>query len=84
MAESINVAGEVDCGGGLGEGICDPVGMPPLSILDDSGTIGFTKRSLTGRPNDRVRDWLITWEVGHKGVDGVPMTRFDGTVWPQT
>lgn len=56
MAESISVAGEVDCGGGLGEGICDPVGMPPLNIFDDSGTIGFTKRSLTGRPNDRVRD----------------------------
>lgn len=57
MAESINVAGEVDGGGGLGEGICDEVGIPPLLfILDDRGTTGLTKRSLTGRPNDRVRD----------------------------
>lgn len=57
MAESINVAGEVDGGGGLGKGLCDPVSIPPLlTILDDSGTIGLTKRSPTGRPNDRVRD----------------------------
>lgn len=56
MAESINVAGEVDRGGGLGEGICELVGTPPLVILDDSGTIGLTKRSLTVRPNDKVRD----------------------------
>jgi len=56
LAESISGAGEVDGGGGLGERICDPVGIPPLIMLDDSGTIGLTKRSLTGRPNDRVRD----------------------------
>lgn len=56
MAESITVAGEVD-GGGLAEGICDPVGIPPLLLrLEDSGTMGLTKRSLTGRPNERVRD----------------------------
>lgn len=51
----MSVAGEVD-GGGLGEGICDPVGIPPLIILADCGTIGLINRSLTGRPNDRVRD----------------------------
>lgn len=56
MAESISAAGEVDGGGGLGDGICELVGIPPLFILDDSGTIGLTKRSLTGRPNDKVRD----------------------------
>lgn len=57
MAESISVAGNVDGDVGLGKGICDPVGiLPLLTILDDSGTIGLTKRSLTGRPNDRVRD----------------------------
>lgn len=56
MAESINVAGEVDGGGGLGEGICDEVGIPPLLFILDRGTTGLTKRSLTGRPNDRVRD----------------------------
>lgn len=66
MAESISVAGKVDGDGGLGKGICDPVGIPPLlTKLDDSGTIGLTKRSLTGRPNDRVRDWLIymKWNI---------------------
>lgn len=57
MAESITVAGEVDGGGGFGVRICDPVGIPPLVFrLDDSGTIGLTKRSLTERPNDRFRD----------------------------
>lgn len=55
MTESINVEGKVDGDGELG--ICDPVGIPPLlTILDDSGTIGLIKRSLTGRPNDSVRD----------------------------
>jgi len=63
LAESIRVSGKVDGDGELGKGICDPVGIPPLlTILDDSGTIGLTKRSLTGRPNDRVRDWLICIE----------------------
>lgn len=57
MAESITVAGEVDDEAGLGEGICDPVVIPPLLFrLDDSGTMGLIKRSLTGRPNDKVRD----------------------------
>lgn len=52
----MSVAGEVDGGGGFGEGTCDPVGTPPLFIFGDCGTIGFTKRSPTGRPNERVRD----------------------------
>lgn len=60
MAESINVPGEVD-GGGLGDGICEPVGTPPLllAVLEQSGTIGLTNRSFPGRPNDKVRDWFI-------------------------
>jgi len=57
LAESISVAGKVDGGGGLGEGICGPVGIPLILFrLEDCGTTGLTKRSQTGRPNDRVRD----------------------------